>query len=61
MAPNMHWTENESEQTFHALLEEGKLVGIEPGKYRLSGEKELSSDQVLKSQTLVILIIKLYP
>ena len=36
MLSNQHWTEDEVEQTFYALLEEVKIQEIkgEPGKYR---------------------------
>ena len=34
MLPNQHWTEDQAEQTLYALLEEGKLQEIEPGKYK---------------------------
>jgi hypothetical protein len=34
MEPNLHWSEAEAEQTFYALVEEGKLIEIEPGKYK---------------------------
>lgn len=33
MIPNERWTENEAEQTLYALLEEGKIQEIEPGRY----------------------------
>jgi hypothetical protein len=33
MLPNEKWTEDEAEQTFCALVTEGKLVEIEPGKF----------------------------
>jgi hypothetical protein len=33
MIPNERWTENETEQTLYALLEEGKIQEIEPGRY----------------------------
>jgi DNA replicative helicase MCM subunit Mcm2 (Cdc46/Mcm family) len=36
MAPNLHWSEVEAEQTFYALIEERKLVEIEPGKFKPS-------------------------
>jgi hypothetical protein len=34
MWPNAHWTQDQAEQTFWELLYEGKLVEIEPEKYR---------------------------
>ncbi len=34
MAPNLHWTEDQAEQTFQALIQEHKVVEFEPGKYR---------------------------
>jgi hypothetical protein len=33
MLPNEKWTEDEAEQTFYALVAEGKLVEVEPGKF----------------------------
>lgn len=33
MTPNERWTENEAEQTLYALLQEGKIQEIEPGRY----------------------------
>jgi hypothetical protein len=33
MEPNLHWTETQAEQTFHALIE-GKIVEFEPGKFK---------------------------
>jgi hypothetical protein len=36
MEANLHWSEDEAEQTLRALIEEGKLIEeFEPGKYRL--------------------------
>jgi hypothetical protein len=42
MEPNLHWSEADAEQTFYALVEEGKLIEIEGelGKYRLVNKKE---------------------
>lgn len=34
MEPNWHCTEDQAQQTFYALTEEGKLIEIEPGKYK---------------------------
>jgi hypothetical protein len=31
--PNIHWTEDEAEQRLYALVQEGKLIEIEPGRY----------------------------
>lgn len=34
MRPNKGWTEDEAEQTLYALVEGGKLIEIEPGKFK---------------------------
>jgi hypothetical protein len=34
IAPNLHWSEDDAEQTFQALIEEGKIIEFQPGKYR---------------------------
>jgi hypothetical protein len=34
MLPNERWTDNEIEQTLHALLQEGKVQEMEPGKFK---------------------------
>lgn len=34
MAPNLDWSEDDTEQTFYQLLQEGKLIEFEPGTYR---------------------------
>jgi hypothetical protein len=34
MEPNWHCTEDQAEQTFLCSIEEGKLIEIEPGKYK---------------------------
>jgi hypothetical protein len=31
--PNIHWTEDEAQQRLYALVQEGKLTEIEPGRY----------------------------
>ncbi|MDQ3969036.1 MAG: hypothetical protein M3275_11660 [Thermoproteota archaeon] len=34
LLPNEHWTEDQAEQTLQALVEEGKIIEFEQGKYR---------------------------
>jgi hypothetical protein len=34
MRPNEHWTEDQAEQTLQALIEEGKVVEFEPGRFK---------------------------
>jgi hypothetical protein len=34
MWPNLHWNENESEQTFYQLLEECRIEEFEPGRFK---------------------------
>jgi hypothetical protein len=34
MTPNLHWSEVYAEQTFHQLIDEGKLVEIGSGKFK---------------------------
>jgi hypothetical protein len=43
MEPNLHWSEAEAEQTFYTLVEEGKMIEIEPGKYKPVDEGELTT------------------
>jgi hypothetical protein len=40
MEPNWHFTEDQAEQVFYALIEEGKLIEIEQGKYELNTTQE---------------------
>jgi hypothetical protein len=40
MEPNYHCTEDQAEQVFYALIEEGKIVEIELGKYKLNTTQE---------------------
>ena len=46
MWPNLNWTEEQAEQTLHALLEEGKIQEIESG----SGRFELSRDGAVSNE-----------
>ena len=44
MWPNLHWTENEAEQTLYALIEEDKLQEIEgPGSGKFEPTEKLSN------------------
>jgi hypothetical protein len=40
MEPNWHCTEDQAEQVFYALIEEGKMIEIEQGKYKLNTTQE---------------------
>ena len=40
LLPNEHWTEDQAEQTLQALVEEGKIVEFEQGKYKPTTREE---------------------
>jgi hypothetical protein len=45
MLPNEHWTEDSTMKLIEELLQDGKLVEIEPGKYKSVIEYEKYAQQ----------------
>jgi hypothetical protein len=44
MEPNLYWSEADAEQTFRQLIQEGKLVEFEPGKFTPTEKLSESGD-----------------
>jgi len=44
MVPNLHWTEDQAEQTLYQLLQEGKVLKLGDDKYQPTEKLNLGED-----------------